>query len=124
MKNWISLALFGVVGYWIWNKFVRIPPDKRIEEHFAETRADQQLGFAANLLNNIRQLPVAFFGALPLQTVSANPLQKGNPVYDQTGDIQILPRVPGSEMFSTIVPPQPQRETFPDINDPGAFFLN
>ena len=122
-KNFLTIAILAFVGYFIWQRFFSIPKDKRIEESFKEAKENEQQGFVANLFNNIRQLPIAFFGKLPLDNASANPLQAGNPVYDTIGEIQMLPRVPGSDMFSTLLKPEQSEKTFPSLNDPQAFSI-
>jgi len=91
------------VGLGLFFLLSRLGPRKRTkEQEEAElTKAGAALANKATVLNNSRQIPLSYLGELPLQFASASPLDNSNPT-TRPGDTQILPRLAGSEQFSTV----------------------
>ena len=123
MKNIVTFGVIGLVALGLWKKFWSRPADKRIAENFKEVDEGIKEGYTANLINNIRQMPIAFLGSLPLQGFSVNPLDKNNPTANSIGPIQVLPRQTNTSMFSTVVPAESPDTFYKSNESTDKYFL-
>lgn len=102
MKTFIILGVFGLV-VWFAIKRGFVKQTSEVDESFAAAKDGEKRGIVANLLNIIRNPPVAQTGMRPLYTANVNPFSGSTWGNEREG--QQLPKFVGLDSGSTLSPP-------------------
>lgn len=98
MKTFLTVTIFGILGWFVWKNFVKRERTE-VDESFDLVREGQARSAIVNLTDLMRTPPVCTIGTRPLTMASVDPFSGVGPV----GETQFLPRfASGSDNGATM----------------------